>query len=175
MKPLLVCALLVGGPGLLPASIVESISLNLSALHAGSTLSGTFTLPDSPIVGDTAPVTLSFSDPSDYSASPLSATITIESGTTLTYDVRFSEITFTNPSGNMFTTDVDLTAFAAAQCASFPCTATGGVQDGSPAAFTSTYSITPDFAPGVPEPGYGVVVSVLLAGFVIGRRFLRTV
>jgi hypothetical protein len=170
MKPLLTCALLIAGAGLLPASIVESISLDLTDLHAGSTLSGTFTLPDSPMAGDTAPVTLSFSDPSDYSASPLSATITIESGTVLTYDVRFSEITFTNPSGNMFTKNGLLTTLFAAQCASFPCTATGGFQDGSPAAFTSSYSITPDFASSVPEPGYGAVVSVLLAAFVIGRR-----
>jgi hypothetical protein len=49
------------------ANIIETISFNLSDLHAGSTLSGAFTLPNSPVAGDTAPVVLSFSDPSDYS------------------------------------------------------------------------------------------------------------
>jgi hypothetical protein len=55
MKPIFLCALLTAGAGFTQAAIIESISLDLSALHAGSTLSGTFTLSNSPVAGDTAP------------------------------------------------------------------------------------------------------------------------
>jgi hypothetical protein len=90
MKTLLSCALLLAGTGLMKASIIESISFNLSALHTGSTLSGTFTLPNSPMVGDTASVTLSFSDPADYSLlTSLMDTITIENGTPSGFAVAF--------------------------------------------------------------------------------------
>src|ERR1700728_889272 len=97
MKPYLLCALLIAGAGLLEANVIESISINLSALHAGSTLSGMFTLPNTAMAGDTTPVLLSFSDPLDYNPSSLAATITMGNGTALAYTVGFSAITFTNP------------------------------------------------------------------------------
>jgi hypothetical protein len=167
MKKFLPCILLIATAGLMRASIVESISFDLSNLHPGSTLSGTFTLADSPVAGDTAPVLLSFSDPQNYSPTSVNATITIGSGTFLAFTVGFSDIVFTNPSGNMFTRNNDLMPRGMAQCASFPCTATGGFEDNNPPAFTSTYTITP--AP-VPEPAYGLLLPVLLASFVLARR-----
>lgn len=154
------------------ASIIETISFNLSDLHGGSTLSGTFTLSNSPMVGDTAPVVLSFSDPSDYSPTSLDATITIETGTPSGFDVVFSGLTFTNLSGNttpIDTKDVDLTAFGFAQCASFPCTASGGFQDRSPAVFTSTYTISPV---ATPEPGFTLLIPILLVGMGFARRLI---
>jgi hypothetical protein len=160
--------LLIAGAGFMQASIIETISINLSDLHAGSTLSGTFTLPNTPEVGDTAPVLLSFSDPSDYSVATLSATITIGSGTPGD-TVSFSPLTFINPSGNSFTTDVDLMVAGAAQCASFPCTAMGHFEDGDPAVFTSMYSIAPAT---VPEPGYSAVLLISLAGLALRKRVL---
>ena len=175
MKTFLPCALLIAGAGLMQASIIESISLNLSSLHAGSILSGTFTLSNSPIVGDTAPALLSFSDPSDYSPMSLMATITIESGTPSGFAVDFSDLIFTNLSGTVTpinTRDVDLMRFAFANCASFPCTATGGFQDRSPAVFTSTYTIAPA---AVPEPGYGQLVPILLMIICFGRRLVLQV
>jgi hypothetical protein len=148
------------------ANIVESINFDLSNLHPGSTLSGTFTLADSPMAGDTAPVLLSFNDPQNYSPTSVSSTIMIGSGTFLAFTVGFSDIVFTNPSGNMFTRNNDLMPRGMAQCASFPCTATGGFEDNNPPAFTSTYTITPA---AVPEPSYGLLLPVLLAGFVLAR------
>lgn len=156
------------------ASILESITFDLSTLHAGSTLSGTFALSDSPMAGDTASALLSFSDPGNYSPSSVTATIMIGNGTSLAYTVGFDAITFTNPSGNMFTKNVDLITNGMAQCASFPCTATGGFADGSPAAFTGTYQIAPA-ATAVPEPGYGtLLLAVLFLGFALGRRVVQT-
>ena len=175
MKIFFACPLLIAGAGLMQAAIIESISLNLSNLHAGSILSGTFTLSNSPVVGDTAPVLLSFSDPSDYSPTSLMATITIGSGTPSGFSVDFSELKFTNLSGTVTpinTKDVDLTRFAFAQCASFPCTATGGFQDRSPAVFTSTYTIAPA---AVPEPGYSLLITILLMAMVFARRLVRAV
>jgi len=175
MKTFLVCALLIAGAGLMQAAVIESISLNLSSLHAGSILSGTFTLSNSPVFGDTAPVLLSFNDPSDYTPTSLTATITIESGTPSGFSVDFSDLIFTNLSGAVTpidTKDVDLMRFAFAQCASFPCTATGGFQDRSPAVFTSTYTIAPV---AVPEPGYSLLVPILLMAIVFGRRLVQPV
>jgi len=172
MKLFLPCALVVTGAGLMQASIIETISFNLSDLHAGSTLSGTFTLSNSPMVGDTAPVLLSFSDPSDYSPTSLDATITIEGGTPSGFAVLFSGLTFTNLSGNttpIDTRDVDLTGFAFAQCASFPCTASGGLEDRSPAVFNSTYTISPVTTP---EPSFTLLIPILLIGIVFARRLI---
>jgi len=151
------------------AGIVESITFDLSDLHPGSTLSGTFTLPNSPMAGDTAPVLLSFSDPQNYSPTSVSSTIQIGNGTSLAFTVGFSDIVFTNPSGNMFTKDNNLMPRGLAQCASFPCMATGGFQDNDPPAFTSTYTIAP-VSVSVPEPAYGLILPVLLASFILARR-----
>jgi hypothetical protein len=175
MKKFLPCALLIVGSGLMQGAILESISLDLSPLHAGSTLSGTFTLSDSPTIGDTAPVLLSFSDPSNYSPTSLAATITIEGGTPSGFAVDFSDLTFTNLSGTVTpinTRDVDLMRFAFANCASFPCTASGGFQDRSPAVFTSTYTIAPVT---IPEPGYGLLFPLLLMAIFFRRRFVLSV
>ena len=173
MKAVLPFTLLVACAGLMHASIIETISLNLSPLHAGSILSGTFTLNDSPVAGDTAPVLLSFSDPSDYAPTSLMSTITILSGTPSGFAVDFPALTFTNLSGTttpINTRDVNLMRFAFAMCGSFPCTATGLFQDRSPAVFSSTYTITPT---AVPEPGYALLIPMLLTGIFIGRRLVR--
>lgn len=172
MKAILPFALLFAGAGLMQASIVETISLDLSPLHPGSVLSGTFTLSDSPMPGDTATALLSFSDPSNYDPTSLTSTISIESGTPSGFAVVFSPLAFTNLSGTttpIDTRDINLTPFAFAKCASFPCVATGGVQAGSPPVFTSTYTIAPA---AVPEPGYAFLIATLLAAVVFGwKRF----
>jgi hypothetical protein len=170
MKPLLLLTLLVAGTGLMHASIIETITFDLSGLHAGSTLSGTFSLSDSPMADDTAPVTLTFSDPSDYSPTSISATITIENGTPSGYAVDFSELTFTNLSGvttPVDTKDVDLMRTAFAQCASFPCDASGGFEDRSPAVFSAEYTIT---ASSVPEPASALLLALALPAIVFGRK-----
>ncbi len=173
MKTILPFVLLLGAAGLMHASVIQTISLNLSPLHAGSTLSGTFTLPNSPIAGDTASALLSFSDPSDYSPTPLTSTITVLNGTPSGFAIDFSALTFTNLSGTVTpinTRDVSLTRFAFAVCTSFPCTATGLFQDRSPAVFSSTYTISPA---AVPEPGYLLPIAALLLIAIVGRLLVR--
>lgn len=173
MRTLVALAVLIAGAGLVPAAIVETISFDLSPLHPGSTLSGTFTLSNAPAPGDTAPVLLTFSDPTDYTPTSLASTISILSGTPTGFAIDFSPVSFTNLAGVVTpinTRDVTLTRFAFAVCASFPCTARGGFQDRSPAVFTSTYTITPA---SVPEPGYGLLASMLLTAIVSGRRLTR--
>ena len=150
------------------ADIIESISFDLSSLHPGSILSGTFSLPNSPVSGDTAPVLLSFSDPQNYIPTSINATITIGDGTFQPFTVGFSGITFQNPSGNMFNRNNNLLTRGMAQCASFPCSSTGGFQSNDPPAFTSTYTIAP-VATAVPEPAYGTLLAVLLGAFVLAR------
>jgi hypothetical protein len=164
--------LLVSAAGLMQANIIESITFDLSNLHPGSTLSGTFSLPDSPVAGNTAPVVLSFSDPQDYTPTTINATIMIGNGTTLAFTVGFSGIAFTNPSGNMFNLNNNLIPRGLAQCASFPCTATGGFQDNDPPAFTATYTVS-RVPIASPEPAYGAVLALFFAGFVFVRRTSR--
>jgi hypothetical protein len=174
MKRFLPCVFFIAGAGLMQGAIVETISFNLNSLHAGSTLSGTFTLSNTPQIGDTAPAALSFSDPADYTPTSLNTTITIGQGTPSGFVVLFSELTFTNPSGTVTpinSHDIDLTGFGFAQCASFPCTSSGNFQDRSPAVFSSTYSIAPA---AVPEPGYGVIFPILLVAGFFGRRLARS-
>jgi hypothetical protein len=174
MKTFLMSVLLFAGAGLMQASILQTISFDLSNLHPGSTLSGTFTLPDGVTAGTTVPVTLLFSDPANYIPSSLMGTVTISSGTAFPFAVFFFVPTFTNPSGNSFTTTNNLMAAGAAQCASFPCTATGRFEDNSPPAFAALYTITPA-AVATPEPGYGVLIPVLLLGFVVRKRILQAI
>lgn len=174
MKYALLLSLLVSAGGLMQASIVETISLNLSDLNSGSTLSGTFTLPNTVMVGDTAPVTLTFSDPGDYSPASVGATITIESGTPSGFAIDFTELTFTNLNGvatPIDTKDVDITRTAFAKCTSFPCSTSGLFEDRSPAVFTAAYTITPAVA-AVPEPGYALLVLMAL-GAIFGVRKVR--
>jgi hypothetical protein len=123
-----------------------------------------------------ATASLSFSDPADYSPTSLTTTITVTGGTPSGFAVTFSEITFTNPSGHTGmgdTKDVDLTGFAFAKCAAFPCTATGNVQDRSPASFTSTYTISP--VASTPEPSYALAFPILLMGMFFAKRLVRSV
>lgn len=169
LKSLLVCVFAVVGAGLAHASIIEKISIDLSTLHAGSTLSGTFSLNDVPKVGDTAPVLLTFSDPANYTPTSLSATISITSGG-IGDAVRFSALSFTNPSGLSTLKNINLTVAGAAQCTSYPCTATGRFEDGSPAAFSGSYTITPA---AVPEPGTGAMFLLSFAGLVMMGRAYR--
>jgi hypothetical protein len=174
MKRVFPFMLLIASAGRMQAGIVEDISLNLSPLHAGSMVSGMFTLSDTPAPGDTAPVVLTFSDPSDYSPTSLLATITIETGTPSGFAVVFSPLMFTNLSASLTpinTLDVNIMPFAFAMCASFPCTSTGGVDDDGGLVFSSTYTIAPAAA-AVPEPSYAFAAPILLAAIVFGRRFL---
>ncbi len=176
MKAFLALFVLTAGTGLMQGAIVETISLDLSPLNPGSILSGSFTLSDSPADGDTAPVILTFNDPANYSPTSLSATISILSGTPTGFAVDFSQLSFTNLNGvttPINTRDVILNRFAFANCASFPCTATGGFEDRSPAVFRSTYTIAPAAAAQTPEPNYGLLVPMLLAGLAYGRRLIR--
>lgn len=172
MRTAISVVLLLAGTSLLQGSIIETISIDLSALHPGSTLSGTFTLSDTPAAGDSAPVSLSFSDPMDYSPTSLMGSITIGSGTFLPYTVGFDTLSFTNPGGNMFTKEVNLNPAGMAQCASFPCTAVGRFEDNNPAAFAATYSIAPAGS-SVPEPVYGMLLPVVFGGLALGRRWNR--
>src|SRR3954464_12858358 len=169
MKAVLPLALLLAGAGMTQAAIIQQISFNLSQIHVGSTLSGNFTLSDSPAPGDTAPVTLNFSDPADYMPTSLTSTITLLSGTPSGTAVDFSPIMFTNLSGvatPINTRDLTLMRSVFAVCTSFPCTTSGMWQDRTPPVFTGAYTISPVAAAAVPEPGSGLPLAIVLLALV---------
>jgi len=163
--------LLIAAAGAMQGAIVETLSINLSPITPGSTLSGNFTLSNAPAIGDSAPVTLTFSDPQNYSPTTLNTIVRITTGTPSGFAVIFdAPITFTYLNGSTLpinTRDVSLTPFAFAMCASFPCTSTGGIQDRSPAVFTSMYTISPA---AVPEPTTVLLVPACLLAFAVRRR-----
>ena len=171
MKVFLSAVLLIAGASLAKADTIETITFNLGLLHPGSTLSATFDVPTViPGTGVTLPVTFSFSDPLDYAegslkgptGGTLDGTVSIDPNTPISnFIVNFSVPTFFNPTGNMFTQTNVLSADGFAQCASFPCTATGQFQD-SQAFSNAVYTVTP--AATTPEPSSFLLLATGLAG-----------
>ena len=175
MRATVVLVMILGGATLTKADIIETISLDLSALNPGSTLSGSFALPDSPPYPGTAPVTLSFSDPSDYS--PTSLTTTISTGV-----VYFGPVNFFDPAIFMETgytgpeeIEVGTVGYGAAPaiCYTFPCTSQGsflivGLTGAVPHTYAE-FTITPT---PVPEPRYALLVPLLFLGIIFGRSLL---
>jgi hypothetical protein len=179
MKVFLFAALLIAGAGLAKADTLETITFNLSDLHAGSTLSATFDVPNAIGTGVTLDVTYAFSDPSDYAegsltgptGGTLAGTVTVNPNAPISnYIVSFSVPEFYNPTGNSFDKDNLLSENGLAECASFPCTANGQFEDGL--AFSNgVYAVAPV---ATPEPRYGLLLPALLAGLVFRRRAVQT-
>ena len=167
VKRFLPVILLAASGGLLHASTIQTISINLAPLHPGSVLSGSVTLQNPLVLGDSVLIPLSFTDPLDYSPSTLTTTLSVTAGTPAD-QFRFSTITFTNLADNK---TYNLVVRGAASCAvDFPCQATGGYEANSPPAFSGTYTITA--APvAVPEPSNTLLVLGLVTTFAFGRRF----
>jgi PEP-CTERM motif len=173
MKILLSALLLIAGAGLAKADTLETITFNLGDLHPGSTLSATFDVPTTiPGTGVTLDVTYSFSDPSDYAegslkgptGGTLAGTVSIDSNTPISnFIVNFSVPTFFNPTGNMFDQTNVLSEDGLAQCASFPCTATGQFQD-SMAFSNGVYTVAPAATTPTPEPSSFLLLGTGLAG-----------
>lgn len=167
-KHYLLVTLLALSGGLLEASSLQTISIDLNPLHPGSVLSGSVMLQNPLALGDSVQIPLLFSDPQNYRPTTLTTTLSVTAGTP-TDQFRFSTIAFTNAADNR---TYNLTVRGAAACAvDFPCQATGGYEANSPPAFSGTYTVTSAPAP-VPEPGYGLLASGLAVTFVLKRRLL---
>lgn len=170
VKRFLPVILLAASGSLLHASTIQTLSIDLAPLHAGSILSGSVILQNPLMLGDSAQIPLSFTDPSDYSPTSLTTTLSVTNGVP-NDQFRFDTISFLNLANNV---TYNLVVRGAASCAvDFPCQATGGYEANSPPAFTGTYTITTAAAPAaVPEPSYTLLISGVLAAFAFGwRRF----
>lgn len=168
IKRCLPMAVLLACTSLANAAVIQTLSIDLSPLHAGSVLSGSITLTNPLMLGDSALIPLAFSDPSNYGPAAIIATLSVTSGV-LDDQFRFSGVSFTNLSNSKV---YNLTVVGAAICfVDFPCTATGGYQANSPPAFSGTYTVSSTTAPsGVPEPSYSYLLSGILPALVLARR-----
>jgi hypothetical protein len=168
-------ALLLASATLVQASTIYTISIDLSVYHPGSTLSGSTTVANPLLPGDSVDIALSFSDPGDYSPTSLLTTLSGSGPGSIGTAMRFSGLTFTNVANNA---TILLAVNAPAQCATslanpngVPCSATGQWRDHDPARFTGTYTITATPAAEVPEPGnLSIVGLAALAAFKWLRR-----
>ncbi len=167
MKPLSYILLLLAGSVTMNASVIDTLTINLSPIIPGSELSGSVTLSAALTPGESTPIVLTFSDPADYSPSPVDGTLTVGSGIGGN-TVGFSELTFTDLLNNSV---IHLMTRGMATCATsvsdpdgIPCQANGGWEDNDPASYTGTYSVTAEYCPpsSVPEPSYSI--PMLLAG-----------
>jgi hypothetical protein len=173
-RTILWTVLLIGGTELMQASVIETLTINLSPINPGSILSGSVTLAAPIPLDGSAPIPLSFNDPADYSfTSPLITTLSVALGTTGDTE-RFSTLVFTNAANS---STIDLMVEAPAQCAvgpssplGVPCQATGLWQDQSPALFTGQYFIS---AINIPEPGSGSLLAFLGMSLILARYFIR--
>ena len=161
--------LLVACSGLMHASVIQSLRIDLGNLHLGSVLSGSVVLPSPLMLGDSAQIPLTFSNPTDYSPASLTATLEVTNGTPED-QFRFLDLSFTNlADGKVYI----LSVHGAAACPiDFPCQATGRFEANSPPAFSGEYTVTSAPA-AVPEPGYSLLMPGILAVLAGSRRLSR--
>lgn len=135
LKPLLMGVLLSGSAALLRAD-VYTVTFNLSNLNPGSALTGTIDTSGAFLPGDSADVTLSFSDPSAYSTPTLTTTFSAATGIG-TETFSFTEMTFEDLTNDQTVhLFVDLSARCAAVAGGLPCDAVGEWEDDNPAEYT---------------------------------------
>ena len=170
VKRLMPVLLLVACAGLMHASVIQTLTIDLSPLKPGSILSGSVILQNPLMLGDSTQIPLTFSDPADYSPATVMATLSVTNGVP-NDQFRFSGVSFIYLANNK---TYNLTVVGAATCVvDYPCTATGGYEANSPPAFSGKYTVTSAAAPAVPEPGYGLLESGLLGGLVLARALFR--
>lgn len=165
LKPILMGALLMGSAALVRADSY-TVTFNLSSLNAGSMLTGVLDTTGAFLPGDSAGLTLSFSDPSDYSTPTVSTTLSAGTGI-FTETFSFTTMTFKDlTNGQTVNLEVDVSARCAATPSGLPCDAVGIWEDDNPARYTGLYSVVGAAGSTVPEPAYGMVL--LGAGALLG-------
>lgn len=177
MKPLSYIVLLFAGSLTMHASVIYTLDINLSPIIPGSEMSGSVTLSTPLTPGQSTPIVFTFSDPADYSPSPVDGTLAVGSGIGGN-TVGFPETTFTdllnNSTINLMTRGMATCPTSASNTAGIPCQANGGWEDGDPADYTGTYSVSVAYAASntVPEPSYSF--PLLVAGVVLlWRRAMK--
>jgi len=166
MKPLSYILLLFAGSLTMHASVIYTLDVNLSPIVPGSEMSGSVTVGAPLTPGESTPIIFTFSDPADYSPSPLDGTLTVGSGIG-GFTVAFPETTFTDLLTHK---TINLMARGMATCpatsinaSGIPCEANGGWQDNDPADYTGTYSVSVAYGSSspVPEPSYSIPLLVV--------------
>ncbi len=149
------------------APITYAINVDLSSFHAGSFYSGSVLVPNALTSGGSTPIALASNPGSQYSPSPLNATLSVGPGPSGFNSVFISQLAFTDTSTS---TQYLLIVNGAAHCDvianpnGIPCQTNGQLIGGNANGGVATYSVTIGPA-AVPEPATGLP---LLAAGLIG-------
>jgi hypothetical protein len=177
MKPLSYILLLFAGSLTMHASVIYTLDVNLSPIVPGSEMSGSVTLGAPLTPGESTPIVFTFSDPADYSPSPVDGTLTVGSGIGGN-TVGFSELTFTDllndSTIHLMTRGMATCPTSASDTAGIPCQANGGWEDGDPADYTGTYSVSAAswVTNTVPEPSYSFPL-LAVGAVLLWRRAMK--
>ena len=153
--------------------ITYSITIDLSPFHPGSSYSGSVTVANLLLTGDSAPITLFASPAGQYSPSSILNTVSIGTGPFGFNSVFIGPLVFTDLSTSL---TYDFIVNGAAHCDietnpnGVPCQTSGQLIGNNPnggGALTYAVSIAPA---AVPEPALGLPLAVLGAAGIILRR-----
>jgi hypothetical protein len=173
-RPLLIAAAFCAAvPGARATPITYSITIDLSSFHPGSSYSGSVTVPDVLLTGESAPITLFASPAAQYSPSSILNTVSIGTGPFGFNSVFINPLVFTDTSTSL---TYDFIVNGAAHCDvetnpnGVPCQTSGQLIGNNPnggGVLSYMVSIAPA---AVPEPAMGLPLLMLGAAGIFFRR-----
>lgn len=161
------------------APISYSINIDLSSLHAGSSYSGSVTVPNPLSIGGSTPILLLANPSGQYTPSSINDTLSITSGPSGFNSVFISPLVFTDTSTLK---QYNFIVNGAAHCDvtsnpnGIPCQTTGQLIGNNANGGSALYAVTIAPAAAVPEPAYGfpLLATTLIIAIVLPRYKSRT-
>ena len=156
------------------ASVIYTLTIDLSTYHAGSDVTGSVVLAAPLALGQSTPITMVSVPAADYSLSLNPLTLSVTTGPSGFNSIFFSSFTLTD---NLTAATHNIAVDGAAHCAvsisnpnGFPCQTNGLWIENGPGGGSGNYSVTANTL--VPEPAYCGLL-LMLGGLAGVRRAFR--